>query len=88
MNTITLKRNLSFKEYQKAVMALTNLGIEIQEPEIKLSEKELATIEQGKSVIYASKELTQALQKSIESAENGKVYTQKEMSEKIEQRWK
>lgn len=39
-------------------------------------------------VVYISDEQKKAILKSIETAENGNIYTQKELFDKIDQRWK
>ncbi|MBV7440968.1 hypothetical protein KRX57_06005 [Weeksellaceae bacterium TAE3-ERU29] len=82
MNKIILKRNLSFQEYQLAVRALENLGIEIEEPKFELEQTETGDF------VYISEEQEQAVLKSMKNAEKGELYTQREIFEKIEQRWK
>ncbi|GIM53142.1 hypothetical protein CAPN004_21720 [Capnocytophaga cynodegmi] len=74
MNIITLKENISFAQYQLAVKALENIGIEVS--------NEMNT------KIYLSQEEKTQLQKGLNDIEGGKIYTHKQVMDEINELWK
>ncbi|MDO5105838.1 toxin-antitoxin system, antitoxin component [Capnocytophaga sp.] len=57
MNAIPLKRNLSFREYQLAVKALEDIGIEVAEPQSvsEITEEDVRCIELARQDIKEKK---------------------------------
>lgn len=53
MNTIILKNQLDFQQYQLAVKALANMGIEVAEPEdsFEITEEDIRSIERAREDI-------------------------------------
>ena len=53
MNTIILKNQLDFQQYQLAVKALANMGIEVAEPEdsFGITEEDIRSIERAREDI-------------------------------------
>lgn len=53
MNTIILKNQLDFQQYQLAVKALTDMGIEVAEPEdsFEITEEDIRSIERAREDI-------------------------------------
>ena len=53
MNTIILKNQLDFQQYQLAVKALADMGIEVAEPEdsFEITEEDIRSIERAREDI-------------------------------------
>ena len=53
MNTIILKNQLDFQQYQLAVKALADIGIEVAEPEdsFEITEEDIRSIERAREDI-------------------------------------
>ncbi|MDU6659361.1 MAG: toxin-antitoxin system, antitoxin component [Capnocytophaga sp.] len=75
MNTIILKNQLDFQQYQLAVKALADMGIEVAEPEdsFEITEEDIRSIERAREDIkhgrvYSNEEVfneARALEKSF-----------------------
>ena len=75
MNTIILKNQLDFQQYQLAVKALADMGIEVAEPEdsFEITEEDIRSIERAREDIkhgrvYSNEEVfneERALEKSF-----------------------
>lgn len=74
MNTIELKRNLSFSEYQLVVDVLANIGIEIVKPK-NLSPYDL------------TKEDIKSIEKSREDFNNGNFQDSSEMIKSLREKY-
>ena len=57
MNTIILKNQLDFQQYQLAVKALADMGIEVAEPEdsFEITEEDIRSIERAREDIKHGK---------------------------------
>ena len=68
MNTIVLKNQLDFQQYQLAVKALANMGIEVAEPEDPFD---------------VTKKDIRAIERSREDIKHGRVYSNEEVFKEV-----